>query len=95
MLSTLLEYATNTVVVAAVALVCGVVFSQKIKDWFSGVDSATRAAIAGVETKLKTDIAAAKADVIAKLPHLPVVTVAAPAPAAVTAPAPAPAPPAA
>ena len=68
MLTTVLAYASNTVVVAAIALVVGVVFSQKIKDFFTGVPSELRAAMAAVEAKTKADLQAATGDVLSKLP---------------------------
>jgi hypothetical protein len=68
MFTTVLAYASNTVVVAAIALVVGVVFSQKIKDFFTGVPSELRAAMSAVEAKTKADLQAATGDVLSKLP---------------------------
>lgn len=87
MLSTVLDYASNPFVVGAVSLVTGVVSSQKIKDWISGVPSELRVALSSLESQTKQQIASATSDVIAKVsPAMPVAPVA-PAPAAPAAPA--------
>jgi nitrogen fixation/metabolism regulation signal transduction histidine kinase len=38
--------------VVVVAFLAGVVFSQKVKDWFAGVPAAVRAEVTALEAKL-------------------------------------------
>lgn len=84
MLSTALSYLNTAAVAGALCLVVGIVFSQKIKDFFSGVPTELRTALSGVETKAKADIKNATSDVLRGLPV--------PAPAAPAAPVAPPAP---
>jgi hypothetical protein len=69
---TALAYATSTAVLCTACLVAGVVFSQKIKDWVSGTSAEFRSAMNSVETKAKSDVKAAVADVFAKIVPAPV-----------------------
>lgn len=90
MLNTVLAYATNTFVVAVVALVLGVVFSTKIKDFFAGVPSDTRSVLSAVENDVKNKLAMAKLDVLARVaPAAVKPVVAPPAPVVLVPPAPA------
>lgn len=83
MFTTALEYLSNTFVVAAISLVVGVVFSQKVKDYLMGIPADVRTALNGVEAKVKQDLAAVRSDVLQKLPVvLTPKTALAPAPAA-------------
>ena len=87
-MSTILAYATNTVVVGAACFVVGVLFSQKVKDWVFGVPSTFRASMKSLEGTIESEVNAATADVFAKFAPVvkkvvePVVAVPAPAPAA-------------
>jgi hypothetical protein len=92
-----LEYFNLTLVASFATFVVGVVFSQKIKDWVSGVPAEVRAAMKGVEAAALGNVKVAQASVLAQLktalPPLPTVTAAVTAPVvAPVAPAPAPAP---
>jgi hypothetical protein len=80
MLSTVFSIATSTVVLCLVSLAIGVAFSQKIKDYFAHVPAGLRATMNSVEAKAKQDIAAAVADIFAKIAPAPKVV--APPPAA-------------
>lgn len=77
-----------TLAACAVTALTTLVFSTKIKDWFSGVPADLRAGLTAVETKVKADVKAYQADLIAKVtPASKVVApVAPPAPAAPVAP---------
>lgn len=66
-METILAYATNTFVLCALSLVAGVVFSQKIKDSFAGIDSETRSAIKSLEGTVQSKLAEAKAKVLAEI----------------------------
>ena len=72
MFSTVLQYATSTVVLCAAAFVAGVILSQKVKDYVANVPSGFRAAMNGVEAKAKADVQSAIADVFAKIAPAPV-----------------------
>lgn len=95
-METVLAYASNTVVLCAITCVVSVLFAQKIKDWFAGIDGNTRSALTSLEGVVKSKLDTAKADVLnsivpVKPPVVPAVAAAPVAPAPV-APAPAPAP---
>lgn len=75
-METLLAYATNTAVVGVAGLVVGVIFSQRIKDYLSGVPTGFRTAMTAVEAKAKADAQAAIADVFARFTPSPVKPVA-------------------
>lgn len=79
-----------TLAVGAAAFIAGVVFSQKVKDWFKGIPSELRSALKNVETDTLSKIKAAQATVLAELPKPPAAKTAAPATAAPVIPAPAP-----
>jgi len=66
MLDTVLGYLTNTVVVGVGALVVGVLFSQKIKDFFHGVPAGFRPAMKNVEAQAMADLQLAMSDVFGK-----------------------------
>lgn len=76
----MLDFLTNleiNIVVGAVALLGGVVFSTKIKDWFKGIPSQLRVAINSVETDSLAKIKAAQAQVLAQIaPPVPAAKVA-------------------
>jgi hypothetical protein len=94
MLSTLMEYATSTVVLCAVSFVAGGILWPKLKDKVAGVPAGFRSAMDNLEARAKADVQAAVADVFNKLSPAPVVQVAptaVQAPPAAPAPAPAPA----
>lgn len=57
-----------TLACSGAALIAGVVFSQKIKDWIAGVPGDVRAALKGVEADTVAKIAAARASVLVQLP---------------------------
>ena len=59
--------------------VATMVFSQKIKDWVNGVPADLRAGLTSVETKLKADVKAYQAQLIAKV-NPPAVAPVVPAP---------------
>jgi hypothetical protein len=80
MFSTALGYLDNSLICGAIGLVVGIIFSQKIKDFVTGVPSGFRTAMANVETQAKADISAAIADVFSKITP---VTAKPPAPPAV------------
>jgi hypothetical protein len=56
-----------TLVASAICFVCGVVFSQKIKDWVRGVPSDLRTALGGVETNALGAVKAAQMKVLAEI----------------------------
>lgn len=89
MFATLLGYLDSAMISGAICLVAGVIFSQKIKDFITGVPAGFRSAMTSVEAKAKADVQSAIADVFSKL--TPVATKApAPPPAPVVQAAPAP-----
>lgn len=51
--------------------VATLVFSTKIKDWFTGVPSSLRADLTKVETGIKSDVAKYQADLVAKIVPTP------------------------
>lgn len=59
---------------AAVTFVLGVVFADRVKDYFKGVPSQARAALKGLEKDTLDKIKVAQAEVLARLP-LPVATI--------------------
>lgn len=66
----MLDFITNleiNIIVGAVALICGVAFSTKVKDWYKGIPSQLRAAISNVEGDALAKIKQAQADVLAKI----------------------------
>lgn len=75
------------------AFLAGVLFSQKIKDWFKGIPSEVRATLNGVETSAVGTIKRAQSDVLSKIitalpaPTKPEVVSTAQAPAPVAQPA--------
>lgn len=68
-----LSYLTNPIVLAVEGLIVGVLFSQKIKDWVSGTSAEFRVAMTSVETKAKSDVKVAVADVFSKIVPVPAV----------------------
>lgn len=87
MFDTVLAYATSTSVLCALTFAATLVFSTKIKDFLAGTPAEARAAATALEAKVKADLAAAKADVLAKytpsaLKPVVAVPVAPPAPVA-------------
>jgi hypothetical protein len=90
-MSAILAYVDLTLVGYVAVFVVTLVFSQKIKDYFSGVPAELRTGMSSLEAKAKSDLRAAAAGVIAKYTSA---SAPAPAPVAPVAPAPA-APPAA
>lgn len=92
MFSTAIDYLSNAFVAGAIGLVCGVIFSQKIKDWITGVPADFRTLMKSVEADVKTKAAAAVADVFAKVAPVavkpPAPPVPPPAPVVQAAPAP-------
>jgi hypothetical protein len=71
-----------TLACSSASLVAGVIFSQKIKDWVSGIPGDVRSALKGVEADTVAKIAAARASVLVQLPAP--APAKAPLPAAVT-----------
>lgn len=66
----MLDFITNleiNIIVGTVALICGVLFSTKIKDWYKGIPSQLRSALGGVEADALAKIKQAQADVLAKI----------------------------
>lgn len=66
MIDAVTAYLVNPLIAAVIGLVLGTLFSQKIKDFISGVPSEFRSAMSSVEAKAKADVSAATADVFAK-----------------------------
>lgn len=54
-----------TLIAAAVAFVFGVLFSQKIKDWFKGIPSDVRTGLNQVETAVRAKLTAAHTAAVA------------------------------
>lgn len=52
-------------IASAVAFVCGVLFSQKIKDWFKGIPSDVRAGLTSVEVAVRAKLATSHAAAVA------------------------------
>jgi len=66
----MLDFVTNleiNIIVGAVALIAGVLFSTKIKDWFKGIPSQLRAALNNVEADALAKVRGAQADVLAQI----------------------------
>ncbi len=59
------------IIISAVSLLVGVIFSTKIKDWFKGVPSSLRAALNNVEKDTVAKVQAAQAQIVAQLPGTP------------------------
>jgi hypothetical protein len=72
MLSFLTELQIN-LAIGTSALVCGVIFSQSIKDKLRGIPGEVRTALKGVELDTVAKISAAQATVLATLPAPPLV----------------------
>lgn len=88
MVDAVTAYLVNPFIAAAIGVVLGIVFGQKIKDFVTGVPSEFRSAMSSVETKAKADVSAAVADVFAKIVPATAKPVAPVAPAAPAAPTP-------
>jgi hypothetical protein len=73
-MSSIFAYVNLTLVACAATFVATLVFSQKIKDWFSGVPSELRTGLKGIEAKILADVKTYQADLIAKVAHPAVVT---------------------
>ena len=86
-MSSILAYVDLTLAGYVAVFVATLVFSQKIKDYFTGVPSELRTGISSLETKAKADLKAAAASVIAKYTPAPAPAPAAPAPVAPVPPA--------
>lgn len=80
-METVFAYLSNAFVAAAIGLVLGVVFGQKIKDTVLGIPSDVRSTADALVGKVKADLAAARLDVIAKYVPVAVKPPAPPAPA--------------
>lgn len=52
-------------IASAVAFVAGVLFSQKIKDWFKGIPSDVRAGLTSIETAVRAKLATSHAAAVA------------------------------
>jgi hypothetical protein len=65
-MSTVIDYLSNAFVAAAIGLTLGILFGQKIKDFVMGVPADVRATSEALITKVKSDLTAARLDVIAK-----------------------------
>lgn len=90
-MSTVIDYLSNAFVAAAIGLTLGILFGQKIKDFVMGVPADVRATSEAMISKVKSDLTAARLDVIAKYTPAavkPPVPVAAPAAPVVLTPAP-------
>lgn len=90
--------AASVCVAVVITFIVTLVFSTKIKDWFTGIDAETRTLLTGVEKTVVSNIHAAKTDAVSKVAaSLPapvkavtaaVTAAVAPAPVAPVAPAP-------
>lgn len=70
----MLAFITNleiNLIVAAVSLLAGVLFSTKIKDWFKGIPASLRSALNGVEQDTLAKVKAAQAQIVSTLPAPP------------------------
>lgn len=91
-MSQFLAYFNTTLVACGVCFVVGVVFSQKIKDWFHGVPSEVRTGLNQIEASVLGHLTATTQNIVAQVQHQlpaapPAVPPSAPAPAAPSAPA--------
>ena len=85
-MSAILAYVDLTIVGYVAVFVATLVFSQKIKDFLSGVPADMRSGFSSLEASVKADVKSYQAAVIAKLtppPPQPVAPAPAPAPAPV------------
>jgi hypothetical protein len=71
----ILAYVDFTVAGYAAVFVLTLVFSTKIKDFFSGVPSDLRASLSSIETSVKADVKSYQADLVAKIAPAPKVVV--------------------
>jgi hypothetical protein len=81
-MSTVLAYLNTTLVACAVCFAVGVIFSQKIKDWFHGIPSDLRAGLNKIESAVLGHLTATTQSVVAQvqaqLPTVPPVAPEAP-----------------
>jgi hypothetical protein len=88
-MSSLLAYVDLTLAGYVAVFVATLVFSQKIKDFFAGVPTHTRANLKAVEAGVLAKVKAYEAELIGKIVPAPVTVTVNPAPAAPAAPPPA------
>lgn len=67
MFDTVIAYLSNAFVAGAVGMAAGVAFGPKITDFVMGIPTDTRAVLTAVENDVKSKLAAARMDVLAKV----------------------------